>query len=224
MKNLIKIRYIFPVLFIALLFPLSDGESNPYTFSSEMGSSGKNRVEEVKEVICDYRYFHDQDFLLGMMMDHLQKHLIFIPEPELETIISSVLDCSHRYDMNPDLLFSLIHTESTFNSRAISNKGAIGLMQLMPATAESIAEELDIEWSGKEMLYDPVINIEFGTYYLHYLINNFNNIDAALAAYNIGPTKISKAIKKGFQPKSRFAAVVKRRSLELFLLKNTRAI
>jgi hypothetical protein len=224
MKNLIKIKYILPVLLIAFLLPLSNGIGDPYSVSLKMDSSDKDRPEEVKEVICDYRHFQDQDLLSAMMMDHLHKHLIFIPESELETIISSVLDCSNRYDMNPELIFSVIHTESTFNSSAISNKGAIGLMQLMPSTAESIAQELNIEWSGEDMLYDPAINIELGTYYLHFLINNFNDMDAALSAYNIGPTRISKAIKKGFNPKSRFAAIVKKRSLELFLLKNTQAI
>ncbi len=222
MKILAKIKYIIPLFLIIILLPLSSGSGDPLIISPERDSSNQKGLE--KEIICDFRHLLDQDLLFNMMTDHLQEHLISIPESELRTIISSVMDCSNRYDLKAELIFSLIQTESSFNSKAISKKGAIGLMQLMPSTAESIAQELNIEWSGEEMLYDPVVNIEFGTYYLYFLLNNFESMDAALSAYNIGPTKISKVIKKGFYPKSRFATVVKRRSLELFLLKNTRAI
>lgn len=221
---MMKIKYIILMLLIVFLLPLSNERGYPFSHSSSSAPSETEGDKEENEYICDFRHFQDQNIIFSIMQNHLHEHLISIPRTELKAIISSVMDCSHKYGMTPELIFSLIHTESTFNSRAISNKGAIGLMQIMPTTAEGIARELNVEWSGREMLYDPVINIEFGTYYLHDLLKNFNDMDTALSAYNIGPTKISKAIGKGSFHKSRFSSVVKRRSEQLSFLANIKSI
>lgn len=209
---------------MVFFIPLSNEKGYPLDLSPGLNFSEIDLVEAEGTYADDSRNFKDQDMLFSIMLNHLHEHLIFIPRSELKIIISSVINCSNRYSVTPELIFSLIHTESSFNSKAISRKGAIGLMQIMPSTAEGIARELDIEWSGIEMLYDPATNIEFGTYYLHNLVKNFNDIDSALTAYNIGPTRLSKMIGESSLYKSSFSSLVKKRSEELAFGKNTKSI
>ncbi len=127
--------------------------------------------------------------IFAHLMKHLQGNRIAIPPTELQAIVTAVHDASTKYGFKPELLLSLIEKESMFKSKAVSAKGAVGLMQVLPSTAEIVAEELDIEWSGEHILYDPAANIEIGTYYLYTLWKRFQDIDTALSAYNVGPTK-----------------------------------
>ncbi len=95
-----------------------------------------------------------------------------------------------KYDIPADLVHSIIQTESNYNSQAISPKGAIGLMQLMPETAKEY---------GVENLYDPKENIEGGVKYLRDLIKLYNKkTNLVLAAYNAGQEAIKKY--KGIPP------------------------
>lgn len=92
---------------------------------------------------------------------------------------------SDKYDIEPAIIKAVITAESNWDPKAISSKGAIGLMQLMPSTAKDmmIADP-----------YDPEENIEAGTRYLRHLLDKFNeDLDLALAAYNAGPSRVEKA-------------------------------
>ncbi|MCL1924163.1 MAG: lytic transglycosylase domain-containing protein [Defluviitaleaceae bacterium] len=91
------------------------------------------------------------------------------------------------YEVDPLLIAAIINVESRFNRTAVSHAGASGLMQIMPNTAYWIAEHLGIEgFVYEDMIFNPRININMGTWYISRLIQNHYNIETALAAYNAG--------------------------------------
>jgi hypothetical protein len=93
-------------------------------------------------------------------------------------IDSFIVDSSRRYGIDPLLIYSQMHQESSFKLRATSPKGASGLMQLMPGTARRM---------GVANIYDPKQNIEGGVKYMRFLLDMFNgDISLALAGYNAG--------------------------------------
>lgn len=95
---------------------------------------------------------------------------------------------SQKFKVPASLIHAIVKTESNFNAHAVSNKGAIGMMQLMPATAERF---------GVEDPYDPEQNIMGGTKYLQFLMKKFDNdLELVVAAYNSGEGNVSKNLKK----------------------------
>src|ERR1700726_5312153 len=102
-----------------------------------------------------------------------------VPTVNLNEVVNSA---SGRYRLDPDLVNSVIKAESGFNARAVSPKGAQGLMQLMPRTASTL---------GVPNAFDPQANVEGGTKYLRELLERYNfDLVKALAAYNAGPQRV----------------------------------
>ena len=101
------------------------------------------------------------------------------PTTNLSDVVNAA---SGRYRLDPDLVNSVIKAESDFNVRAVSPKGAQGLMQLMPGTASKL---------GVPNVFDPEANVEGGTKYLRELLERYNfDLIKALAAYNAGPQRV----------------------------------
>lgn len=102
---------------------------------------------------------------------------------------------SAEYQLDPVWVASLIRKESKYQVKAKSNKGAMGLMQIMPDSGAWIAGKMGIAYSD-DRLNDPDYNIRMGCYYLRYLLDRFDGVkDTALAAYNGGPTNVAKWLK-----------------------------
>lgn len=100
---------------------------------------------------------------------------------------------SEKYNLDPHLVYAVIKAESNFIENAESHKGALGLMQIMPSTAEWIAEYIGMSGFSKETLLSPKINIEMGCWYLNNLSMEFNGeMDLILAAYNGGRGNVNK--------------------------------
>ncbi|MDQ3798359.1 MAG: lytic transglycosylase domain-containing protein [Acidobacteriota bacterium] len=102
-----------------------------------------------------------------------------------DTLIDSyIVESSIRYNVDPLLIYAQMHQESSFKRKAISYKGASGLMQLMPATARRF---------GVTSIFDPKQNIDAGVKYMRWLLNTFNqDLRLALAGYNAGEGAVMK--------------------------------
>jgi soluble lytic murein transglycosylase-like protein len=106
------------------------------------------------------------------------------PITRTPNITEVVKDASGRYQLDPDLVNSVIKAESGFNVRAVSPKGAQGLMQLMPGTASQL---------GVPNAFDAQANVDGGTKYLRELLERYNfDLVKALAAYNAGPHRVER--------------------------------
>ncbi len=92
------------------------------------------------------------------------------------------------YGLNRALVFAMVKSESSFNKKAVSSKGAKGLMQITDKTAEYIAKKLGVEQYD---LFDENTNVNFGCFYIKYLYSKFKNIETSLVAYNAGEGNVS---------------------------------
>ncbi len=109
-----------------------------------------------------------------------------------------ILHEAEKHDQDPRLIAAIIWVESRFKDHALSSKGAMGLMQLMPTTGSWAAEMARLELQEVEDLLEPRVNIALGTWYFNNLLQIFDgNVYAALAAYNGGQGHVSRWLKTG---------------------------
>jgi soluble lytic murein transglycosylase-like protein len=104
------------------------------------------------------------------------------PPDRLDRIVR---DAAERHKVDPALVKAVIATESGWNPQAVSNKGAVGLMQLIPGTAQRY---------GVGNAFDPVQNVEGGTRYLRWLLDRYDgDLTKSLAAYNAGERSVDRS-------------------------------
>ena len=99
-------------------------------------------------------------------------------------LVDAARQVAMRHGLEPTLVAAVVRAESGWNARAVSPKGALGLMQLMPATARDL---------GVEDPFDPIANLDGGCRYLRQMMARFGDLRLALAAYNAGPEAVSRA-------------------------------
>ncbi|MFT9848294.1 lytic transglycosylase domain-containing protein [Aneurinibacillus sp. REN35] len=105
---------------------------------------------------------------------------------------------SQQYDVDPYLVMAIIQIESKFDKSRVSKKGAVGLMQVMPMTAQWAIEKTKLSPMATEYLDEPDTNILLGTWYVSFLSEMFHgNPYAVIAAYNAGPGNVKKWIQQG---------------------------
>jgi hypothetical protein len=116
---------------------------------------------------------------LSRSFHSLRANFSNVPPEEIDRLVQQTAD---RFHVDPKLIHAIIQVESDYNPRAVSNKGAMGLMQLIPATAQRY---------GVDNPFDPKQNIEGGVNHLKYLLDLFGgDLSLSLAAYNAGENSV----------------------------------
>lgn len=119
---------------------------------------------------------------------------IFYPQPHRDLVFTA----SYEHKIDPYLVFAIIRAESKYQAGAESPVGARGLMQIMPETANWIAEQQGIEDFDPDQLNDPEININYGCWYVENLSEEFEGrIPLVVASYNAGRGKVKEWMIKG---------------------------
>ena len=98
--------------------------------------------------------------------------------------------------IDPALVCAVIHAESKFVEEALSRKGASGLMQITEGTADWMAGRMDMPNYSYDRIFEPSLNISIGCGYLEWLLDRYNNVDLAVAAYNAGSGNVDKWLKE----------------------------
>ena len=180
-RNLLKIILFFLIFILSFHLPVYMPEIK-YLF---LGPQIRNRtIQEIQAIL-----------------ERQQTGLANVTKEELAEVI---YEESIRYNHDPKFILALIAIESSFQNWSVSERGAKGLMQIMPYVAQSLAQEIGIEWVGEEILFNPFVNIRLGIYYLSRMTNDFNNLGLALEAYNYGHTYIRDRIEKNKQISGHF--------------------
>jgi soluble lytic murein transglycosylase len=104
---------------------------------------------------------------------------------------------ARNYRLDPALLAAVIYAESKFHADAKSQSGAIGLMQLLPSTADGIALHTGGSKFRHDDLYNPEINVRYGAWYLRHLLDKYDDERTALAAYNAGQNNVDRWLASG---------------------------
>ena len=121
----------------------------------------------------------------------LKSHDMKLSEASMWNVTESVVEESAKHSLDPMLVLAVMKVESRFDHRAVSPRGALGLMQIRPIVVDELIDQGEMpEWKSKTDLRDPIFNIKIGVAYLSYLKKMFNHLPFALAAYNSGPTRI----------------------------------
>lgn len=124
--------------------------------------------------------------------------------PLTRALAERIVDLATAVGLDPDLAFGLVHAESSFDPRARSPVGALGLTQLMPGTARWLDPSV-----GPSDLYDPDTNLRLGFRYLRQLVDKYGgDLRLALLAYNRGPGTVDRLLGRGADPDNGYVAKV----------------
>jgi hypothetical protein len=144
----------------------------------------------------------------------VKSHRPDISETEAMELSEVILEECSWYGLDPFLVLAVINVESKFQYRAVSPKGARGIMQILPYVGKSLIQEIGLHQPPyavafkPEYLDDPFLNIKLGVYYLHGLRKSFRNITHALTAYNMGPTETKNRLENDIELSQEYATLV----------------
>jgi soluble lytic murein transglycosylase-like protein len=180
------------------------------------GAAGSSDAAPVAAPV-DLAALADRETILRVVRQHRRSS----SDEWCSRLADAVYEEARRADVDPLLVASIVARESSFRSRAVSQAGAVGLMQIRPFVAEDVATSEALDWNGVETLHDPAINVRLGVSYYKQLLARFGGDERmALTAYNVGPTRVSLAVQTGTFRANRYARDV----LDLFeQLATTRA-
>lgn len=175
-----------------------EGINNIYKRINEIQSGSRNIGDSLKpEKVKEFENMYNEAVSKNSNATNTTKDEIIHPylkQKEIENVSSvnpienneiiknAVSNASKKYNLSPELINAVIKVESGYNSNSISKTGAMGLMQLMPETANEM---------GVDEPYDIFQNVDGGSHYLKLMLEKYNgDLNKALAAYNAGPDKV----------------------------------
>jgi soluble lytic murein transglycosylase len=145
---------------------------------------------------------------IGETLRQRAKH---VKSADRDKILEGLLRAERRTEVDALLLLAVAEEESHFKRHAKSRRGALGLMQIRPATGRDVCKRNGIPWNGEATLFDPSTSLLIGATYLAELRERFGSWDLALTAYNEGPTRAKRAADRKRHPSSRYAVRVLKR-------------
>jgi soluble lytic murein transglycosylase len=205
-NNSKKNRHAFSIVLFSLLLIIT--LSLPFHFPNLPGiqiiAAGYQKIERTIEYYPALKLtyslinpgFQKKQEAIREILAVIEKHETGLAKVMTEELAEVIYEEATRYNHDPKFILALIAAESSFQNWSVSERGAKGLMQIMPYVAESIACELGIEWSGDRTLFNPFLNIKMGVHYLSRLLFDFKDPGLALTAYNYGPTYVRGLIEK----------------------------
>lgn len=146
-----------------------------------------NQQSELKRLQESIRYLEER---LGIL-NQIRSHRPTLSHEEATAMAHAVQQEAWRYDLDWQLLFGIIRMESGFDPLARSPRGAVGLMQVMPVAFEEVATELGWADRDPEALEDIRLNIRVGAHYLFTQVRRFGDLEKAVQAYYLGPSRIT---------------------------------
>lgn len=129
---------------------------------------------------------------IGMLYNALSQCRKSLSEERRWEIAETIEREARRHGYDPLFVQAMVEVESTCKPNARSHMGALGLIQVKPATARAVAKDAGLEWKGAHSLYDPDFNVRVGLHYLNQLEERFGDPHAAIGAYNLGPTRAAR--------------------------------
>ena len=152
---------------------------------------------------------------IASIREVLEVHYPSTSIEEKRELAETIFEACEMYDLKVELVLAVIQTESAFNETAVSRKGAMGLMQVLPSTGIAMARELSMAETGRAELFDRRTNILLGCHYLKKMLNRYNSIDHALLAYNTGPTRFDLLLSSNARLSGKYARMVRQHMVKL---------
>ncbi|MFQ5715754.1 MAG: lytic transglycosylase domain-containing protein [Nitrospinales bacterium] len=196
-----KNNVLLPAILLLAFFSNYTGQSAPYlSYISPYYSAAIDLEDRAFLRMADERLNGKRE-IENQIIKVASKFRTGLKSKNLRLVAGWIMEESQKYGYDPLFLTALIVTESSFYNWAKSRRGALGLMQIRPRTGYAMASETHVPWKGKKTLYDPGVNIALGAYYLNKLAQHFDgDISLALEAYNHGPTKLKRYLRRGVRP------------------------
>ncbi len=151
-----------------------------------------------------------QERIIKKIADYMVKEDATISEDELKNAAAMIYKASGQYNLDYRLILAIMKIESNFKHDAVSSKGARGLLQVKPSHAKFIARDIGITWHGPKTLDEPDKNIKIGIHFFSELMEDFKNINMALHAYNMGPTRLRGILPEKSRQEKGFSKLVLR--------------
>ena len=145
---------------------------------------------------------------VNLIIEHLRERNVNVEDEGLQGIAEMVYDESMQHNVDYRLVLAIMKIESNFKHDAVSHKGARGLLQVKPSCAKYIAPDVGVKWKGAKTLDEPEKNIKIGVRLFSSLIEDFQNVNMALHAYHVGPTRLKKILAEKKRPQKRYLNLV----------------